>query len=70
VAGQTTEEDLARETQVLSALDHPNIIRMLELVQDSKRLYVVMEYVEGGPILTRLKDMKHCSEKEAAKVMA
>jgi serine/threonine protein kinase len=28
-----------------------------------------MDYVEGGPILTRLEDIKHFSEKEAANVM-
>jgi eukaryotic-like serine/threonine-protein kinase len=41
-------ERLAREQQLLAALDHPNIVRFLEAITcDDGRLLLVLEYVEG-----------------------
>ena len=41
-----------REAEVLSSLDHPNIVRLLEhdLSFSVGRAYLLMEYVEGEPI--------------------
>jgi eukaryotic-like serine/threonine-protein kinase len=42
---------LAAERQILAALDHPNIARLLDGgVTDEGRPYLVMEYVDGVPI--------------------
>ena len=37
----------AREIQVVTALIHPNIVRMLESGEQDGRLYIVMEYLAG-----------------------
>ncbi len=42
---------LAAERQILAALDHPNIARLLDGGRtDEGRPYLVMEYVEGRPV--------------------
>lgn len=36
-----------REAQVLAALNHPNIVRVLEYFTEDEKTYLVMEYVQG-----------------------
>src|SRR5438445_13427466 len=40
---------LRREGEVLSALDHPHIVRVYELVRDGHGLATAMPYAPGGP---------------------
>src|SRR5437773_2210751 len=40
-------ERFLRESRAAAALDHPNIVRVFDLCQEGKLLYLVMEYVEG-----------------------
>eukprot|EP00753_Platysulcus_tardus_P022624 PLAT9827.1.p1 GENE.PLAT9827.1~~PLAT9827.1.p1 ORF type:complete len:607 (+),score=246.76 PLAT9827.1:26-1822(+) len=47
-----------KEAMIMSALDHPNIIKMVEVMDDPDvpHLYVVMEYVEGGAVMPDVHD--------------
>ena len=40
-------ERFFREARAAGTLDHPNIVRVFDLCQDGKILFLVMEYVEG-----------------------
>ncbi|QJW96294.1 serine/threonine-protein kinase [Frigoriglobus tundricola] len=40
-------ERFLREARAAGTLDHPNIVRVYDLCQDGKILFLVMEYVEG-----------------------
>jgi serine/threonine protein kinase len=40
-------ERFFREARAAGMLDHPNIVRVFDLCQEGKLLYLVMEYVEG-----------------------
>ncbi len=42
------------EVEVLRNLDHPNLVKLYEVIDDpnSEKLLMVMEYVEGGAIMT------------------
>ncbi|CAG9460262.1 unnamed protein product [Pedinophyceae sp. YPF-701] len=46
-------EVLKREAAFLKALDHPNVVKLVEVIDDPKRdfLLCVMEYVAGGELI-------------------
>jgi serine/threonine-protein kinase len=49
--GQGAAERFCTEGQLLGRLEHPHIARLLDAgVADSTQPYLVLEYVEGGPI--------------------
>ncbi len=45
-------ERFLREARAAGVLDHPNIVRIFDLCQDGKILFLVMEYVEGLSLQT------------------
>jgi serine/threonine protein kinase len=65
-----SSEDLAmlrREVQILSSLDHPNIIKFIEYTENPSHCYLVMEPLSGGELFDRIVSMPegHFSEKVA-----
>jgi len=44
-----------REAEVLTSLDHPNIVRLRDTFRDTDFEYIVMEYIYGGSLFDRLK---------------
>lgn len=47
-------ERFLREGRAVAALDHPNIVRLYELNQDSDTWYLVLEYLQGRSLEERL----------------
>lgn len=52
---KTVLEDLLAEISVMKTLKHRNIVTLREVVDDpdSNKLLLVMDYMEGGPVMTR-----------------
>src|SRR5258708_12380373 len=48
------QERFLAEGRSIAALDHPNIIKVYDVALRENRLFLVMEYVEGGTLRTRL----------------
>ena len=46
-AGRPIEQALAKEAQILSKLDHPKIVSIVDTETTDDFIYVVMDYVEG-----------------------
>ncbi|CAK91960.1 unnamed protein product (macronuclear) [Paramecium tetraurelia] len=63
------EEKLLEETEILRTLDHPNIVKVLEIFADFKYYYIVTEYCQGGELLERIKTITNYNENLAAKYM-
>jgi len=40
-------EKLIKEAHILAKLDHPNIVKVLEVFEENNTVYMVMEYIEG-----------------------
>jgi len=49
--------------------DHPGIIKIKDVYEDTKFFYLVMEYVAGGELFDRIVQQDSYSEKEAATVI-
>ena len=45
---------LSKEVLVLMLINHPNVVKLIEVLDDEsmKQQYLVLEYVDGGPIMT------------------
>lgn len=50
-------------------LDHPNIVKLYEIYQDQKNIYLITEYLEGGEVFDLILKTKHFNENIAAKIM-
>jgi len=60
---------LEREIMILRSMDHPNIINFYETYQDSKYLYIVMEFCSGGDLMDRILHKTHLEEKDVCEIM-
>ncbi|CAE8592005.1 unnamed protein product, partial [Polarella glacialis] len=57
---KTSKGDLANsrlEFKIMASMDHPSIIRLYEVVADSKRFCFVMELCEGGDLMNKLAEV-------------
>lgn len=43
-------KSLTNEINILRTLDHPHIIKLYEIYQDSHSIYMIMEYMAGGEV--------------------
>lgn len=53
------------ELKLLEVLNHPNIVRLYEGFETTKRIYLVMESCAGGNLCTYVKGKKKLPEREA-----
>ncbi|MBL0202204.1 MAG: protein kinase [Chitinophagaceae bacterium] len=49
------KKGLGIEAGALSQLEHPNIVKLYDFVEKVDGVYLIMEYVEGVPLMTILK---------------
>jgi serine/threonine protein kinase len=45
---------IKEEVEVLTKLDHPNIVKYYETYEDTKYIYLVMEYCAGGELFDKI----------------
>jgi calcium/calmodulin-dependent protein kinase I len=53
------------EMDILANIDHPSVVKLLELFDDGKTLYLIMEYMAGGELFDRIVQKEAYSEAEA-----
>ena len=49
----------------MKTLDHPNIVKLFQVIETEKTLYLVMEYASGGEVFDYLVLHGRMKEKEA-----
>jgi calcium-dependent protein kinase len=57
--------NLIREIETLSIVDHPNIIKYYETYNDNRYFHIIMEFCTGGELFERILKQQHFSEQEA-----
>ena len=62
---------LRLEIELLSNLDHPNVVKILDAFEDSKTLYMILEICPGGDLLDQLLAKKNhrYTEREAQNIL-
>uniref|UniRef100_A0A8C1GKT7 non-specific serine/threonine protein kinase n=1 Tax=Cyprinus carpio TaxID=7962 RepID=A0A8C1GKT7_CYPCA len=58
-------KNLFREVRIMKLLNHPNIVKLFEVIETDKTLYLMMEYASGGEVFDYLVAHGRMKEKEA-----
>eukprot|EP00922_Rhytidocystis_sp_ex-Travisia-forbesii_P065500 GHVS01097320.1.p1 GENE.GHVS01097320.1~~GHVS01097320.1.p1 ORF type:complete len:504 (-),score=61.19 GHVS01097320.1:558-2069(-) len=69
VKQKTDKDSLLREVQLLKELDHPNIMKLYEVFEDSGYYYLVGEVYTGGELFDAIINQKRFSEVDAARIV-
>ncbi|VVD05518.1 testis-specific serine/threonine-protein kinase 3-like [Leptidea sinapis] len=60
--GDYLKKFLPREIEVVKGLKHANLIRFLQAIETTHRVYIVMEYAENGSLLDVIRKDQHIDE--------
>ena len=58
-----------REIEILSNLDHPNIVKTYESYEDKRQIHIVTEVMQGGELFDYIRKNHRFSERTAAHFM-
>ncbi|XP_009392162.2 CBL-interacting protein kinase 1-like [Musa acuminata AAA Group] len=63
-----THDQIKREIGTLKLLKHPNVVRLYEVLASKTKIYMVLEYVDGGELFDRIESKGRLSEPEGRKL--
>lgn len=66
---QDDDRKFLKEIEVLSLIDHPNIIKLYEYSRDDTNYYFFTEFAEGGELYEKINEIKNYTETDAACIM-
>ena len=55
---QKDNQEILREIEILKHLDHPNVMKIYEFLEDDKNYYLIQEFCDGGDLDTILDGKK------------
>lgn len=67
--GAAKLEELAGEVEILLSMDHPHVVRLMDVYQSDQEVSFVMETLEGGELFERARELGRFPEAEAAGAM-
>ena len=56
-----------KEISILKKMFHKNIIKLYEIMETAQRLYLVMEFCDGGDLFNYISNRGHLTEKQSCK---
>ncbi|RWR82613.1 CBL-interacting serine/threonine-protein kinase 21-like protein [Cinnamomum micranthum f. kanehirae] len=60
-------DQVKREISTMKLLNHPNIVRIYEVIATKTKIFIVMEYVSGGQLSDKFSYLKRLNESDARK---
>lgn len=57
---------ILKEAAILEKLNHPNIVQLVEVLEDEHFIHIVTEYCNAGDLYQKVREMKRLTEKQAA----
>lgn len=68
--GSEKEGKIYREITALKKLRHPNIVKLVEVLQNDKYIGIVLEYASGGELFDYILDHRYLKESLACRLFA
>lgn len=65
IKDKTDIERVVREIKILNEIDHPNFVQLYEIIENTERIYLIMEYASGGELFDYIVSKDKLTEKEA-----
>lgn len=65
IKDETDVERVIREIKILKQIDHPNFVKLYEIIENEDRIYLIMEYASGGELFEHIVSKDRLAEKEA-----
>ena len=62
-------EALQKEIDVMTKLDHPNVLKLYTVYEDREYLHLVTELCNGGDLVDQLIEKQRFSEEETREIM-
>ena len=59
-------ERIEKEIKYLKLFNHPNIIQIYEVIENSQKFCIIMEYAQGGELFNYIVEKEKLDEKEAS----
>ena len=66
---RTDDTNAIMEVEILRKLDHPNIMKILEVIEDSRNYHIITELCTGGELFGKLVTLKSLSESTVSTYM-
>lgn len=64
------KKDCSEEVEILLRFsNHPNIVTLYQVIDDTDHTYLIMEYLKGGELLDMILSQKYFTEREASSVI-
>ena len=70
IQDEKTRRNVFQEVYVMKKVNHPNVIKLLEVFESNRHLMIVLEYAGGGDLLQLVKSREHLSETEGKHVFS
>jgi serine/threonine protein kinase len=55
-------ENLKKEIQILMMIDHPNIVKLIEVLASKTKIYLVLEWIKGGELFDQIRSTQFIPE--------
>lgn len=63
------KKSIETQVKIMQGVDHPSILKIFDFFEDACSYYLVMEYISGGDLYSKLDKYGKFSEKTAAKIL-
>ena len=63
------KENIIKEVNLLKNLNHPNIVKFLDFYEEADKIYIVMEYYEGGTLKQYIQDNQNKINEDKARII-
>ena len=69
IKSKSSSERIFTEIDILRRMNHRNIVNLIEIFQNKKYIFIVLEYANGGDLLNYLKNQGRFKEAEFRKIL-